>query len=93
MSYNRPLSRKSSTGKVCSGIADIEGTALLKIVSTESVMDPSSASCVCRPPPHSQREEPSALCSVIHWALPACVSKRFRGPPLGRLNDSSEIFK
>lgn len=91
--YNRPLTPNSSTGKVCSAIANIEDAAL-KTVYMESVICPSSAWRVRRPPSHSQREEPSVLRFVIlHWALPACVSKRSRGPPLGRLNDSSEIFK
>lgn len=92
--YSRPLTPSSSTGKVCSGAANIEGAALLTIVSMESVVRPSSASRVRRFPSHSQKEERSVLHFVIlHWALPACVSKRSRGPPLGRLNDSSEIFK
>lgn len=92
--YNRPLTPSSSTGKVCSGAANIEGAALLKIVSMESVVCPSSASRVRRRPSHSQKEEHGVLHFVIlHWALPTCVSKRSRGPPLGRLKDSSEIFK
>lgn len=92
--YNRPLTPSSSTGKVCSGAANIEGAALLKIVSMESVVCPSSASRVRRCPSHSQKEERSVLHFVIlHWALPTCVSKRSRGPPLGRLKDSSEIFR
>lgn len=57
--YNRPLNPNSSTGEVCSG------AALLKILSMESAMCPSSASRVHRPPSHLQREEPSVVRFVI----------------------------
>lgn len=92
--YSRPLAPNSSTGNVCSGVANTENAAPCKIVNMGSVICLSSGSCIHGPPSHSQRVEPSVFWFVIHhWALPACISQRSGSSPLGRQNDSSGIFK
>lgn len=86
---NRSLTPRSSAGEVCLGMADSEDVAFLKTGSAASAVCPSFAS-----PSHPPREEPRALRSGTRGgALPARVPARPRGPPPGRLNDSSEIFE
>lgn len=91
--YNRPLNPNSSTGEVCSGVPNTEDAGLLKTVTMES-----GVSFLCMVHPRASialakgRAQCVAFCDPPLGFASLCLQEIPR-PPLGKWNDSVEIFK